>query len=241
MDRQPFVAIEDLGIQDSSSQHWLIQGLDLRVEPGECCALVGPRHAGKTVALEALLGLRTVTTGRIRIGASTNVRSIRQHSTVAWRSCPVDGALSVRRNIESVLALAGSPIPTPREIRSVLRLVEIPDDLIDTAAANLSSSQQLFSWLAIALLRRSTLLIIDDPTATWSALEVHDATSLLRDLRRNGLTMLVATRDTDFACAIADRICVIEDGCKVADGAPGIVFGGATAERLPAMAVETHG
>jgi ABC-type multidrug transport system ATPase subunit len=222
------LTIEDLSVRHSQHREGRLRRFHLHVGVGECCALVGPSGAGKTAVLEAIMGLRPVETGTIRVGASAVTEAIhdrRGNITVIWGSGSVDEALSVRQNLSLILQLAGARVPPRGDMDRVLRRVDLPDRLFDRAASQLSAAQRCFLWLAAACLRQTPLLLVDDPTQTWASSDVRDLTDMLREFSQSGLTIVLATRDTDLACALADRVCVMEEGQKLTEGAPSVVFG----------------
>ena len=228
------LAINDLSVRHGHGQPWRLQGFDLRIGPGECCAVVGPAGAGKTAVLEAVMGLCPVDGGTIRVGSSASDADAierRRNITAIWGAGAVDDALTVRQNVELILRLAGTPLPTPSVINRALRVMEMPDRRITQPTSALTSMQRFSMWLAIAQLRGTPILLLDDPTATWTMTDIRTATQLHNELRRSGLTILLSTRDTDFGCALADRIVLLDSGRKVAEGAPSVIFSATAMDR----------
>jgi ABC-type glutathione transport system ATPase component len=122
-------------------------------------------------------------------------------------------------------------------MNTVLRIVELPDRLIDLPASRLTGAQRFSMWLAIARLRQTPILLLDDPTPAWTIAEVTNMIPLIRDFRALGVTTLLATRDTGLASALADRVCVMEEGRKVIEGPTDIVFGGVATGSTRAMGI----
>lgn len=221
-------AINDLSVRHSRGQRGRLQGFDLRVGPGECAVVLGPAGAGKSAVCEAVMGLCPIDGGTIRVGRAAvdaDVVERRRHITAIWGSGAVDEALTVRQNVQLALRLAGMTAPDVPVIDHALQVMEIPDRRITGKAGALTRTERFSTWLAIATLRRTPILMADDPTATWTPADVRTVTPLLMELKRSGVTLVIATRDSDFASTVADRIVLLENGRKVAEGAPSVIFG----------------
>lgn len=222
------IDIVDLGIESDEIRAPIIRRLDLRVGPGEIYTLIGPAKAGKTAALEAIAEVRPIARGCIRVGAlepvSRNDRNRRERLTAIWSGAALDDDLTVRQNIRLILRLAGAELPAPAAIDRALRRVDLPDRAFDQSTRFLTAMQKTAAWLAVARLRRTPVILIDEPTASLGGAEMQGMRDLLEDLRSEGHAILLATRDTEFGCSVASTVGVLEHGQKATEGSPETVF-----------------
>jgi ABC-type cobalamin/Fe3+-siderophores transport system ATPase subunit len=88
----------------------------------------------------------------------------------------------------------------------------VPDRTFDLRARSLTRLESLSVWIAIARLRQSAVVLLDDPAASLGPRDAVRAAILVRELRANGPTILVATRDQQFAEEVADVVYLLEGG-----------------------------
>jgi len=218
--------VRDLSVLDSHGRP-LLTRLNLAVEHQQICAIQGPAGAGKTAFLESIVGLRAIHSGQVSIGEPARPSStsdFRATVTVAWSRAAADDRMTLRENVQLVLRLCLDHQPDRATIDRVLRETELPDRLFDRKSSELSPSQRTRMWLAIARLRQTPITILDEPDLGSSTAEIRDSFAIVQDLREVGMTFLFATRSVAIA-AMADRVCLIENGRDVAHGSPGVVFG----------------
>lgn len=200
-----------------------LDGLDLVVPPGTRVALVGPNGAGKSTLLRAIAGLLPVEAGRLRVfGAPagafrSRVAYLAQRSELDW-SFPI----SVRR-----LVLTGRyphlgwlRWPTRADWRRAdealerLHLLEVAERQI----GELSGGQQQRALLARAMAQEADLLLLDEPLNAVDAATREVVSAVLRDLQRQGRTVIIATHDLDRLQADFDDALFLMDGQVVARG-----------------------
>ena len=194
-----------------------VDGLSLRAEAGEVLALLGPNGAGKTSTVETLEGFRRPDGGSVRVLGLDPVgqrRELLPRLGVMLQSCRL---YSVIRPVEAVRLFAAHH-PRP---------VDDPDALLDrvglrersrTAWRRLSGGEQQRMALALALVGRPEVVVLDEPTA---GLDVHGrdlVRSVVRELRDDGVCVLLTTHELDEAERLADRVAVLHRGRLVALG-----------------------
>ena len=211
-----------------------VDRIDLRVTDGERHALIGPNGAGKTTLLDLIGGATRADSGRIRFAgrditrlgparrARLGIGRIHQRPAV-WSS------LSALDNV--VVAgwkQAGGfrSACTPGRFRSRVKApgAALLDQvglsgIASTAAAHLSHGQRRQLEIAMALAGRPRLLLLDEPAAGLSSVEVHRLAELLSELPRTVSVLLVEHR-LDLVYALADTVTVLHDGRRVATGEP---------------------
>jgi len=195
-----------------------VDGLSFSAEAGSVLALLGPNGAGKTSTVETLEGYRRPTAGRVRVLGLDPV---------------VDGP-ALAPSI-GVMLQRGGVYPT-MNARDVIRLFSAyyaepaaPDALLERldlrGAARrpwraLSGGEQQRVSLALALVGRPRVAFLDEPTAGMDPAARHLLWSVVRELRDEGVCVLLTTHYLEEAERLADRVVIIDHGRLVADGTP---------------------
>ncbi len=213
----------------------------LVVAPGSIHALIGPNGAGKTTLLNVLSGYYTPGGGTFALdGHQLNGLSpyviARRGVARTFQTAQVFGEMSLRDNVAvgiagprlgSVLgALVGTPAARRRELEiraqagALLHAHEL-GDLADTAAASLSAGLRRRLEIARALATQPVLLMLDEPAAGLSPVEIGLLDRQLTALcREGGLTVILVEHHMDLVMTVSDRITVLDYGRVIADGAP---------------------
>ena len=218
------LAIEVRGLRKRYGALQVLDGLDLAVPRGELVALLGPNGAGKTTTVEILEGYRGSDGGEIRV---LGMDPVRDRATLHAR-------------VGLMLQQGGiTPQGRPRElVRLHARFYADPvdpDELLDllglTHAANrryklLSGGEKQRLSLALALVGRPELLVLDEPTAGMDPAAKATVRSLIADLRSAGRTILLTTHELADVERLADRVVVMDRGRVVAAGTPAELVAG---------------
>lgn len=187
--------------------------VDLRIEIGQSVGLLGPNGAGKSTLMALAAGLRRPDDGRVRIAGDDPVR-------VATRRgigmAPQINALPATLRVGEVVGLVRAHHVDPVGAVELLRLVGL-DDLTGRRCGELSGGQQRRLSVALALVGRPRMLLLDEPTA---GLDVHSrevVEQVVARARADGTTVLLSShdlRDVERGC---DRVVVMNGGRVVAD------------------------
>jgi zinc/manganese transport system ATP-binding protein/zinc transport system ATP-binding protein len=203
-------------------------GVDLRVGAGDFAAIVGPTGCGKTTLLRAALGLVVPAAGRVRVFGDDprrrrgRVGYVPQLELVDW-SFP----LTVRDVVlmGAYRDMGRWPWPRPRQRRAVAELLARLH-VADCEAAplrELSGGQQQRVFLARALIARPPLLVLDEPTAGVDLSTQQEILDILRDLNREGTTIVLTTHDLNAVAARLPWVVCFNRGV-VAAGEPATVL-----------------
>jgi len=217
-------AITVRGLRKRYGELTVLDGLDLDVQRGQLVALLGPNGAGKTTTVEILEGYRRPDAGTVR------VLGFDPHH---------DGAI-LRPRVGVMLQQGGiTPQGRPRElVRLHARLFANPADpdaTLDllglTQAANrryklLSGGEKQRLALALALVGRPELLVLDEPTAGMDPAAKVTVRALIADLRAAGRTILLTTHELADVERLADHVVVIDRGKVLASGTPAELVAG---------------
>jgi ABC-2 type transport system ATP-binding protein len=223
-----------------------VDGLDLVVQRGELYGFLGPNGAGKTTTIRMALGLIRPTAGEVEVlgervaGASPPLERVGAlvEEPASWRF------LSGRTNLEYFARAGGSSADTRA------RLGRVPDVLervglteaADKKVRAYSQGMRQRLGIALALLGRPELLVLDEPTNGLDPTGMREMRGLLRELADGGTTVFVSSHLLAEVEAMCDRVGVMARGRLVAEGPPGTLRGAVASHRLevddPARAVE---
>jgi ABC-2 type transport system ATP-binding protein len=203
-----------------------LDGLSFIVGQGESLGLLGVNGAGKTTAMNLLLGLTTPTSGTVRIFGlefwKHRIEILRQiNFSSAYTSLPSN--LLVWQNLTVFAKLYGVPRPKQR-IEDLLELLDITH-LRKSVTGKLSAGESTRVNLAKALLNEPRLLLLDEPTASLDPDIADRVRKLLRKLQREtGLSILYTSHNMRDIEEVCDRLIFLHGGKVLAEGTPGDIY-----------------
>lgn len=207
------VHIEDLVV--SYGQRRAVDGVTLRVAQGTVCVLLGPNGAGKTTTLSTILGLKAPTAGTVRIlDRAPHDPLLRAEVGVLLQEGGLPMAAKPRDIVAHFARLYANPVGLP-ELFERLGLEQL-----DRPYRRLSGGEQQRVKLAVALVGRPRLLVLDEPTTGMDPAARRVFWTLLDEVRSQGVTVLMTTHQPDEAGSRADQVAVLHQGRVVADGPP---------------------
>src|SRR6478609_474652 len=200
-----------------------VDGIDLEVRRGEVFGVLGPNGAGKTTMLQMLATLLPMDGGSAEL-FGVDVRQhphvIRQLLGVTGQYASVDENLTGRENLWLFGRLLGLSSRQARTTAEDLLGRFGLEDAGDKAIAKYSGGMRRRLDLAASLISRPPLIFLDEPTTGLDPRTRGQMWDTIRDLIRDGATVLLTTQYLDEADQLADRIAVIDRGHKVAEGTP---------------------
>jgi len=217
-----------------------VDGIDLRVSPGEIYGFLGPNGAGKSTTVHMLTTLLPPTSGTARVAGFDVVHDgprVRSAIGAALQEAALDNLLTGREHLKLQTALHGVPrAERPGRADELLARVGLTQ-AADRKVGGYSGGMKRRLDLALALVHRPTILFLDEPTTgldpqSRSALWVEVA----RLARDEGVTVFLTTQYLEEADALADRVGIIDHGHIVAEGTPGQLkaqIGRPTVEAIP--------
>ena len=209
-----------------------LRGVSLDIGAGELVAIMGTSGSGKSTLLNLLGCLDRPTAGvyrldgvdvsRLDADARAEVRS--RKIGFVFQSFNMLPRTTARENVELPLVYGDVP-PAEHAARASAALASVGlPDAGDRLPTQLSGGQQQRVAIARALVTHPRLILADEPTGNLDTTTSNEIMALIRDLnRREGLTVAVVTHDPDIARQ-TDRVIVLRDGTKVADGPPAEVL-----------------
>jgi ABC-2 type transport system ATP-binding protein len=208
--------VEDLTMRYQGTP--AVDQLSLTVATGTITAVLGPNGAGKTTTLETAVGLRRPQQGRVRALGLDPVRQRRQLLPRIGVMPQTGGAWSGVRAAE-MLRYTAALYAHPLDVDALIDRLGL-GSTGRTPYRRLSGGQQQRLGLAMAMVGRPELLFVDEPTAGMDPQARHTTWTLLDELRRDGVTVVLTTHLIDEAERLADHVYVIDNGRVIAAGSP---------------------
>ena len=199
--KAPVIEVRDLHLNEA------VRNVSFTVAEGEIYALLGRYGSGKTTLLEMLAGLRRPAGGTVRLrGADPYTDRDSARAGAVWRDGGLFPGLTVTEVIDTWRRWTHDPITRDEALR-LARLTHVAGVPFE----RLTPGQRRMLDLALALIGRSDVLFLDEPTAGLDTADAREVWSVLLMLAAHGTGIVVATRDPDEACR-ADRVGVLDEG-----------------------------
>ncbi len=193
-----------------------VDGMSWSAHPGEILAILGPNGAGKTTALSCVLGLLRPDEGTVRVLGSDPWGADAAHRARVGVMLQ-DGGLPNTVGAERLLRHLARFYADPEPVDALMRRLGV-DAFAGTTVRRLSGGQRQRLALAVALVGRPEVALLDEPS---SGLDPHarlDVWDLVADLRRRGTCVVLTTHSFEEAQRLADRVVIVTAGQVVADG-----------------------
>lgn len=206
------LAIEHLVVDRGGRR--IVDGLSLSLAAGEVYALLGGNGAGKSTTLFAIMGLLPRSSGTIAVagedpaGAPDAVRACTAYLPENVALYP---SFTARENVDYFLNLAGTP-RTASEVDEAFAAVKLDTAARDRAVSGFSKGMRQKTAIALALLRRTPLLLLDEPTSGLDPAATRDFHALISAVAARGVAVLMVTHDLFGAADVAGRIGLLADG-----------------------------
>jgi len=202
-----------------------VSDLSFKVEAGEILGLIGPNGAGKTTVFNLITGFLRPTSGDIRLEGRP-ISGLKPHAVVrsgiarTFQIVKPFPNLSVRENV-SLAALVRANDREKADAEAVRTLTQVGlGDRLDVPASDLTLSGQKRMEMARALATGPRLLLLDEPLAGLNLRETEEACGLIQKIRDSGITVVLVEHVMKAIMRISDRVVVIRQGAKIADGPP---------------------
>jgi polar amino acid transport system ATP-binding protein len=208
-----------------------LRGVSLVAHQGEVVCIIGPSGSGKSTLLRCVNGLEPIDGGRILFGGrevrarGREAREIRQQIGMVFQSFELFPHMSALGNVgegpRTVLRMTRSEVES--RAREFLAKVGLADKA-DALPAQLSGGQQQRVAIARALAMQPRAMLFDEATSALDPETVGEVLSVMQQLAREGMTMLVVTHEMAFARDVADWVIVMENGLVLEEGTASRIF-----------------
>ena len=221
------VSVRDLRVRYGDTV--AVDGVSLDIRRGEIFGVLGPNGAGKTTTVECIGGLRTPDEGAISVlglDAGRDRAALRDRVGIQLQSSELPDKLRAGEALELFAAFYEDPAD-PAELSAMLGLT----DKLDTRFANLSGGQKQRLSIALALIGRPQLAILDELTTGLDPQARRETWKLIESVRDSGVTVLLVTHFMEEAERLCDRVALLHHGRIAAVDTPAALASGAQARQ----------
>ncbi len=223
-DGQPSIELDDVWFRYEKNLPDVLQGIKLKLYPGEIYAILGSNGAGKTTTLSVINGAVKAQKGQVTLKGK-KLEEIKN---------PFDGLLGVLpQNPQALFAsktvyedlmeiFSGTKLPKPEREKRAVRVIEVCrlEKLVHKHPYDLSGGEQQRAALAKVLLTEPEILLLDEPTKGLDAQFKQELASILRGLTEKGVCILMVSHDVEFCAKYADRCGMFFTGKIVYEDTP---------------------
>lgn len=224
----PVLAIR--GLHKRFGREEVLRGIDLEVREGEVIVIIGASGSGKSTLLRCINRLEAPTAGHIEFRGEEvdhgNLNRVRREIGMVFQRFNLFPHLTALDNVTlAPRRVLGTPREqAEREGRELLERVRLANKA-GSFPGELSGGQQQRVAIARALALKPSVLLFDEPTSALDPELVGEVLEVMRDLAREGRTMLVATHEMGFAREVAHRALFLDGGLVLEEGPPEQIFG----------------
>lgn len=200
-----------------------VQGISIQVDKGEIVALIGANGAGKSSTMHAICGIKRATAGEI-VFSGEDITDLPSHQTIRRGLIQVPegrlifGGLTIEENLRLGAYGVAGPRSEDQNIERVLSIFPMLKNRLGERGAVLSGGQAQMLALARALMAQPKLLMLDEPSLGLAPVAVEEVYTLIEELRRTGVTILLVEQNVRQALAVANKGYIIGSGRILLEG-----------------------
>ena len=219
------MALEVESVHTYYGDSHVLQGVSLRVDPGEVLAILGRNGMGKTTLIRTIVGFTPAREGRVRYEGTETTRLPPFRMAALGMALVPQGrrvfpSLSVRENLDVARRGEGR-----WNLEQVYALFPRLRERAGNRANKLSGGEQQMLAIGRALMSNPDLLLMDEPTEGLAPLLVREVGRVISELKRSGLSILLVEQNLALALSVADRVHVLSRGQIVHTGTPAELMG----------------
>lgn len=230
------IKIENLNKKFGKNE--VLKDINLEIKKGEVLAIIGPSGSGKSTLLRCMNLLEIPTNGRVVFEGNelsihkNNLNKLRQKMGMVFQNFNLFPHKTVLNNI--ILApklLNKSDLnQLKQEALTLLEKVGL-EDKANVYPSQLSGGQKQRVAIARALAMHPDIILFDEPTSALDPEVVYDVLKVMKDLAKEGMTMVVVTHEMGFAKDVSDKVIFMADGYVIEEGSPQQIFQSPTHQR----------
>lgn len=216
------------GLRKSFGHLEVLKGMDVEITEGEVVCLIGPSGSGKSTFLRCLNALESITAGTVIVDGynlsdkkNININKVRENIGMVFQHFNLFANLNVIENI--MLAPVELKKMTKEQARErgmeLLTMVGLAEKA-EVYPSKLSGGQKQRVAIARALAMNPDIMLFDEPTSALDPEMVGEVLEVMKNLAKNGMTMVVVTHEMGFAREVASRVIFMDEGVIVEEGTP---------------------
>ncbi len=218
-------------LHKSFGKNNVLKGIDEHIEKGEVVVVIGPSGSGKSTFLRCLNLLESPTSGKIVFEGNditdkgTDINKIREKMGMVFQQFNLFPHKTVLQNltIAPIKVKGLSKQEAEKKAMELLNRVGLADKA-EAYPSSLSGRQKQRIAIARALAMEPDVMLFDEPTSALDPEMVGEVLSVMNDLAKEGMTMVVVTHEMGFAREVGDRILFMDNGGIVEEGSPEEIF-----------------
>ncbi len=234
---EPLIQVQNL--TKAFGDHVVLNGITTEIHQGEVVAIIGPSGCGKSTFLRSMNLLEQPTSGRILFEGtditdkSVDINKMRQKIGMVFQQFNLFPNYTIKDNITLAPIKLGLMNAKEAEQRAMelLERVGLPERA-DSYPSQLSGGQKQRIAIARSLAMNPDVMLFDEPTSALDPEMVGEVLELMRELARDGMTMVVVTHEMGFAREVANRVMFIDEGNIQEENNPTEFFGNPKNPRL---------
>ena len=220
--------IQLTGLNTHYGDHHALQNINLQVKKGEVVVIIGPSGSGKSTLLRSINFLETPSSGTIQIDDCVvdaahphkkDILALRRHSAMVFQQYGLFAHKTALQNVMEGLVIVKKMPKAEAEKIATRELNKVGlGDRLNHAPAQLSGGQQQRVAIARALALNPNVILFDEPTSALDPELVGEVLETLKNIAKDGMTMMIVTHEIQFAKEVADRVIFMADGAIVEEG-----------------------
>ena len=232
------VVVSIRGLKKNFGDLHVLKGVDLDVHRGEVVVILGPSGSGKSTMLRCINRLEEPTSGQIFFedteitSKDTDINAVRAKLGMVFQSFNLFPHLTAKKNVMLAQQKVLKRNKEEAEKVAIEQLTKVGlAERVDYKPSQLSGGQQQRVAIARALAMDPHVMLFDEATSALDPELVRDVLGVMKEMAKNGMTMIVVTHEMGFARDVADRVVFMDGGVIVEQGTPEDVFDHPQSER----------
>ena len=233
---KPLIKAENIKKYYKNGEIKALDDVSLEIKKGEVVVIIGPSGSGKSTMLRTLNLLEIPTEGKITYDgeditdSKTNINNYRMKVGMVFQHFNLFPHMSVLKNIAPTKLLKKDKDEAKNTAMELLKRVNL-ENRAEAYPSQLSGGQKQRVAIARALCMEPEVMLFDEPTSALDPEMVGEVLNVMKDLARQGMTMVVVTHEMGFAREVASRVIFMDEGKIIEEGTPEMVFEHPRSER----------
>lgn len=225
------IAIEVKELKKNYGSNEVLKNININVARNEVLCIIGPSGSGKSTLLRCMNGLEEITAGKMIVDGkdinskSTNIDKLRENIGMVFQGFNLFPHLTVLKNITFAPVQLKKMSKDEAEKKALTLLEKVGlKDKANSYPEKLSGGQKQRVAIARALAMNPDIMLFDEPTSALDPEMVGEVLNVMKDLAKEGMTMVVVTHEMGFAREVSDRVIFMADGYIVEEDIPENIF-----------------